>query len=128
MSNFHFRLVEVAMMLLLPLLAIALAVPPKRSSSALGVFLSIIMVVAYHKVNEYAESMGALGKFDPLLALWIPFLLFAALIVWMYRTLAHTPGGQPIGALERAFERILPSIRKLMVKFVPGRRPLNAAA
>jgi hypothetical protein len=24
-------------------------------------------------------------------------------MVWMYWTLAHKPGGQPIGALERAF-------------------------
>ena len=105
-ANFHFRLVEIAMMLLLPLLAVALAVPPKRSSSGLGIFLAIVLVVTYHKVNQYAEQMGALGRFDPAVALWVPFLLFAALIVWMYRTLAHKPGGQPIGALERVFGRI----------------------
>jgi lipopolysaccharide export system permease protein len=110
-ANFHFRLVEVAMMLLLPLLAVALAVPPKRSSSALGVFLSIVMVVTYHKINEYAESMGALGRVDPFFALWIPFLLFAALIWWMYYTLAHKPGGQPIGALEVAFAKIGKAVR-----------------
>lgn len=99
-SNFHFRMVEVAMMLLLPLLAISLAVPPKRSTSALGVFLSIVMVVAYHKINEYADGMGALGRIEPIIALWVPFCLFAALILWMYHVLAHRPGGQPIGALE----------------------------
>ena len=64
------------------------------------------MVVTYHKVNQYAEQMGSLGRIDPLIALWVPFLLFAALIVWMYWTLAHKPGGQPIGALERVFSRI----------------------
>ena len=117
-ANFHFRLVEVAMMFLLPLLAVALAVPPKRSTSALGVFLSIVMVVAYHKVNEYAESMGSLGKFDPFFALWVPFLCFALLIVWMYRTLAHVPGGQPIGALERAFEKAGSALRGLFVRRV----------
>ena len=100
-ANFHFRIVEVAMMLLLPLLAVALAVPPKRSTSGLGIFLSIVMVVTYHKVNQYAEQMGAQGRMDPLIALWVPFLLFAGLILWMYWTLAHKPGGQPIGTLER---------------------------
>lgn len=99
-SNFHFRMVEVAMMLLIPLLAVALAVPPKRSTSALGVFLSIVMVVAYHKINEYADGMGSLGRIEPVIALWVPFALFAALILWMYHILAHKPGGQPIGALE----------------------------
>lgn len=104
-SNFHFRMVEVMMMLLLPLLAVALAVPPKRSSSALGVFLSIIMIVTYHKVNEYGEDVGALGLVDPIIALWLPFCLFAALILWMYHVAAHVPGGQPIGALEKAFSK-----------------------
>jgi lipopolysaccharide export system permease protein len=99
-ANFHFRLVEVAMMLLLPLLALALAIPPKRSTSALGVFLSIVMVVTYHKINEYAEGIGGMGIVHPFIALWLPFLLFAALILWMHHIIAHVPGGQPIGALE----------------------------
>lgn len=115
-ANFHFRLVEVAMMLLLPLLAVALAVPPKRSSSALGVFLSIVMVVTYHKVNEYAESMGALGRIDPFFALWLPFLMFAGLIWWMYYTLAHKPGGQPIGALEVAFAKFGKAVRSALTR------------
>jgi lipopolysaccharide export system permease protein len=109
-ANFHFRIVEVAMMLLLPLLAVALAVPPKRSTSGLGIFLSIVMVVTYHKINQYAEQMGAQGRVDPIIALWLPFTAFALLIVWMYWTLAYKPGGQPIGALERVFSKIAKAI------------------
>ena len=111
-AEFHFRLVEVATMLLLPLLGVALAVPPKRSSSALGVFLSIVMIVTYHKVNEYAEALGSLGKVQPILALWVPFFLFAALIWWMYRTLTTVPGGQPIGALERQAAKLSGFVRR----------------
>jgi lipopolysaccharide export system permease protein len=111
-ANFHFRVVEVAMMFLLPLLAVALAVPPKRSTSALGVFLSIVMVVTYHKVNEYAQGMGALGRVDPLIALWVPFVIFAALIWWLFYQLAFVPGGQPIGALERAFAKAGAAVRR----------------
>ena len=79
-ANLHFRLVEVAMMLMLPLLAIALAIPPKRSSSALGIFVGIVMVVTYHKINQYAESAGAQGRLQPELALWLPFLALVVLI------------------------------------------------
>lgn len=109
-AEFHFRMVEVAFMFLLPLLAVALAVPPKRSTSALGVFLSIVMIVTYHKINQYASAVAALGKVDPLIALWIPFLLFSALTWWMYRTLAVVPGGQPIGALERGAARLVKQV------------------
>jgi len=111
-ANFHFRLVEVAMMLLLPFLALALAVPPKRSTSALGVFLSIVMVVTYHKINEYAEGVGGMGIVDPFIALWLPFLLFAGLILWMYHVIARVPGGQPIGALEVFANKVGKAIRK----------------
>jgi lipopolysaccharide export system permease protein len=117
-ANLHFRLVEVAMMLMLPLLAIALAIPPKRSSSSLGIFVGIVLVVTYHKVNQYAESAGAQGRLNPELALWIPFVVLVALIVWKYHVINDRPGGQPIGALEAAFAKIGKSIRRL----VPQRR------
>jgi len=110
-AEFHFRLVEVATMFLLPLLAVALAVPPKRSASALGVFLSIVLLVTQHKINEYAAAIAALGRVDPIIALWLPFLAFAALVWWMYHTLAHKPGGQPIGALERIAARFGGAVR-----------------
>jgi lipopolysaccharide export system permease protein len=116
-ANLHLRLVEVLMMMLLPLLAVALAVPPKRSSSSLGIFMAIVMVVTYHKINQYAEQAGAQGRIDPVIALWVPFLLLVALIVWMYRTIAYKPGGQPIGALERAFARMGKAARSLLPQF-----------
>lgn len=116
-SQLNFRLVQVAMMLFLPLLAVALAVPPKRSSSALGVFMSIIMVVTYYKVSEYAQGMAALGQINPFLGLWAPFAIFAAIIIWMFRTLAYVPGGQPIGGLERIVDKAFARLRGLFSIF-----------
>ena len=112
-ASFNFRLVEVVMMALMPLLAVALGIPPKRSTSALGVFLSIVMVVAYHKVNQYGEDVATLGRVDPLLALWGPFAVFAALIVWMYWRVAFVPGGQAIGALETWFSKFASRIARI---------------
>ncbi|MEH3122038.1 MAG: LPS export ABC transporter permease LptF [Sphingomonas phyllosphaerae] len=123
-AEFHFRLVEVASMFLLPLLAVALGVPPKRSTSALGVFLSIVMVVTYHKINQYAASLGERGTVDPAIALWVPFVIFAALILWMYHTIANVPGGQPIGALERFFGKAW----AMVARYLPGRRRKEARA
>ena len=117
-ANLHFRLVEVGMMLMLPLLALALAIPPKRSTSALGVFLSIIAIVTYHKINEYARDIAALGTVEPIVALWLPFAVFALVIGWMYHVIAHVPGGQPIGAVER----VAAKAGKAIVALLPGRR------
>mgnify|MGYP000206262002 FL=1 len=113
-ASFNYRMVELAMMLFMPLLAVALAIPPKRSTSALGVFVAVILVVAYHKVNQYMQDFAALGRVDPTLGLWGPFAIFAGLILWWYWQIAHVPGGQPIGALESAFAKIVKRIGKLL--------------
>jgi len=117
-SAFHYRVVEVISMFLLPLLAAALGIPPKRSTSALGVFLSIVMIVTYHKINEYGQSVGSLGRIDPIIAMWVPFAIFASLVFWMYYQVAYVPGGQPIGALEKAFAKAA----KFIARYIPGRR------
>ena len=113
-SYLNFRMVEVMMMFVLPFLAVALAVPPKRSSSALGIFAGIVLVVAYHKVNQYAEAAGAADRINPIVALWVPFFLLTAMVLWMYHVLAHRPGGQPIAALERTATLIARGVRKLL--------------
>jgi lipopolysaccharide export system permease protein len=58
--------------------------------------------------------MGGQGRIDPVIAMWTPFLFFAVLILWMYWTIAHKPGGQPIGALERSAARIAKAIRHML--------------
>ncbi len=121
-SEFHFRVVEVVTMFLLPLLAVSLGIPPKRSTSALGVFLSIVMLVTYFKVNQYAADIGALGRVNPILALWGPFAVFAGLVLWMYYVTAYVPGGQPIGALERGVAKLA----KAIGRWIPGRRHKKA--
>ncbi|MEP0390983.1 LptF/LptG family permease [Erythrobacter sp.] len=118
-ASFNYRMVEIVMMMLLPLLAVALAIPPKRSTSALGVFVSIIMVVAYHKINQYGEDIATLGRIDPIIALWGPFMLFSALIFWMYYRTAHVPGGQALGALERLIGKIGEQVGKLFGRSKP---------
>jgi lipopolysaccharide export system permease protein len=105
-ATFNRRLVQCLVMFILPFLGVALAVPPKRSTSALGVFISLIALVTFHKLTEYGERMGSLGRIDPVLSQWLPFLGFLGLSLWLYRILAHVPGGQPIGALDRGFARL----------------------
>ncbi len=110
---FNYRMVEVVMMLLLPLLGVALAIPPKRSTSALGVFLSIVIVVAYHKINQWGSETAELGRLDPYLALWGPFAVLAVAIMWMYYQVAYVPGGQAIGFLEKGVAKVKRSLKKL---------------
>ncbi|MEI6418890.1 MAG: LptF/LptG family permease [Sphingomonadales bacterium] len=105
-ATFNRRMVQCVTMFILPFFAVALAVPPKRSTSSLGVFLSIIGIVTFHKFTEYGERMGQIGRVDPVLSQWVPFVGFLVLALWLYGVLAEKPGGQPIGALDRWFGKL----------------------
>lgn len=113
-ANFNYRMVEVIMMVMLPLLAVALGIPPKRSTSSLGIFLSIVIVVAYHKINQYGAEVAEIGRIDPFLALWGPFAVLFCLIGWMYYQVAYVPGGQAIGYLDALYAKIARRIAKLL--------------
>jgi lipopolysaccharide export system permease protein len=120
-ATFHRRIIQCLVMFTLPFLALAMAVPPKRSTSALGVFLSIIALVTFHKFTEYGERMGQLGRIDPVLAQWVPFVLFMGGSLWLYHVLGR-PGGQPIGALDRWFGKITAFVSGIAGKLVKRQR------
>jgi len=117
-ATFHRRLVQCLVMFILPFLGLALGVPPKRSTSALGVFVSLIALITFHKLTEYGERMGSLGRVDPVLAQWVPFLGFIALSLWLYRTQAFVPGGQPLGLLERWFSKLTGAFSSLAARLL----------
>ena len=110
------RIIQVVIMGFLPLLAVALAVPPKRSSSAIGVFLGILLLVGYHKSSEYTERVGSAGQIDPFWGQWLPFIAFAGLCVWLYGILAYKAAGAPIGGLERGASAIGKAVGALFAR------------
>ncbi len=122
------RIALVAVMFVLPFLAVALAVPPKRSTSALGVFLSIILLVIFFKTSQYGEAMGRIGAVNPVLAQLVPFAAFAGIAFYLYYVLAFVPGGQPIGALDRWAGKLGRLVTGLIRRPVPWREATTPAA
>lgn len=100
-ANLQRRLMQPALLLVLPFFALALAVPAKRTTSSLGVFLSVIGIVTFNEVSEAAERAGAAGALPVVPAQWIPFALFSLLSLWLFWQLAHRPGPPPLAVIER---------------------------
>lgn len=105
-ANFHFRLVQVATLLVLPMLGLALAVPPKRTESGVGIFASVVLLVLWYKVDQYALMRAAAGGLNPVIGLWGTFAIFAALSAYLYDRFAHRIGSRPLGAIEAGWARI----------------------
>jgi lipopolysaccharide export system permease protein len=125
-ANFWRRMIEISVLFLLPPLGVAFAVPPKRNTSAIGVFASVVLLVSYHKISESLEKTSGLQEsVSPFLAQFGPFLLFGLFNFAMFAILAFRVGGQPLGVfgfLGRPFKKIGALWRLLMRKFFPPRR------
>jgi lipopolysaccharide export system permease protein len=100
-ANFWRRIIQVFIVFSLPPLAIAFGVPPKRTTSAVGIFLAIVILVSYNEFSETMERLGASGKVAPWLAQCGPFVVFCLFGFGMFSILAFKVGGQPLGALAR---------------------------
>jgi lipopolysaccharide export system permease protein len=124
-ANLYRRLVQALVLLILPPLAIAMAIPPKRSTNAIGVFLGMTILIVYNEISEAAERLGAAGDVPILAAQAIPFALFAALNIGLFSVLTFKVGGEPIGILLRVtapITRLLALAWRFMRRLLPIRR------
>ncbi|MDA5194192.1 LptF/LptG family permease [Govanella unica] len=107
LAKFFRRIAQILFCLFIPPLAMALAVPPKRVSSAYGLFVGLIIVVAFMKIADGAEQMAASRSIDPLYAQAIPLLIFAALSGWLFQVTVSRDRGYLVGAIDQSFSAIL---------------------
>lgn len=90
-AEFHARLVRVASLPLLPVLAVGLGMTAKRARRGLGLAVGGLGLFLYHHALLTGESLAESGRTDPVTALWGPFALFAALAAILYLTLDRGP-------------------------------------
>lgn len=93
------RIAELALILILPLFAFALAT--RTRMPALRVVTGILLLAAFYKLNQYAVHIGARGTLNLFLATWTPFTLLAMLAWRLYYVASRVPGGEPLRPLIR---------------------------
>lgn len=112
-GTLHRRLVQVAVLLPLPFLGLALAVPPKRSTSSLGIFVGIFLLLLLNEFNKAGETAVQLGLAPPWLAIWVPFAVFCVMSIGAYMVLVNKVGGHPLTPLFVLSNRINRLARQL---------------
>ncbi|HYE52888.1 MAG TPA: LptF/LptG family permease [Azospirillaceae bacterium] len=118
-AEFHARLVRALSLPLLPLLAVPMGMAAKRSRRGQGVALAAVILVVYHHSIQMGESLADLGRANPAYGVWVPFVLFAALAIWVFRRAQARPGENPftraLEVVDHMFQgalRVLPRWRR----------------
>jgi lipopolysaccharide export system permease protein len=93
-SELHGRLTKMATILVLPLLAVPLALGGGRGGQSYGIGVGLLVLIVYEKLLQFGESMVEDGHFSPWLGLWLPFGIFTLLSCYLfYRAAMKIPKG-----------------------------------
>lgn len=86
-AELHSRLVLIASVPLLPLLAAPLAVAGPVRSRRGGIVVGLLILIVYYETLHFGDAMAKRDLLAPELALWLPFALLLAGTGWL---LLHT--------------------------------------
>lgn len=115
-SEAYIRLVRSVSPPLLPLLAIPLGVASKRGKRGFGVALAAAILLLYEHAIEFAQSVADRTGWSPTLVVWTPFVLFAALVVWLFASGRNRPGQTPFTVLIDRMSLVAMAVQKRLTR------------
>lgn len=83
-AEIHSRLVNIATMLILPLLAVPLALGGGRGGQTYGIAVGLFILVVYQKAINFGEALGDDGILSPWIGLWLPFCVLTAIGCYLF--------------------------------------------
>ncbi len=97
-AEFHGRLVRMLSVLVLPMLAMALAHGRTFRGRSMATPAGVVLLIVYNEVLDFGENFAESGA-NPLLSLWLPFLIFSLGSLAYFRNEVVRVGPGPILSL-----------------------------
>jgi lipopolysaccharide export system permease protein len=120
-AELNTRLVRIVSLLVLPLLAVPLGIVSRRARRSIGLVAGIALLVLFHHILKFGESMVETGTVGPELGLWLPAAIFAAIGVWAFQTASRRPGYNPVSMmLDRASDLVDAARQRLLWRSKPA--------
>ncbi|MDY0883143.1 LPS export ABC transporter permease LptF [Dongia soli] len=101
-AEVNYRLVRSISVLFLPFLALPLGLSSRRSPKNFRLVAGIIFLICYYQVLEFGNNLVQHGKLSALVALWLPFLVFAIPSTWLFYAANKRVGQDPLAMLFEA--------------------------
>lgn len=95
-AELHSRLARSFSVLLLPLLALPLALSVKKARRGLGIGLAGVLLILFHHGVNFTRKMALDGSPPPAAAFGLLEAAIAALVVWLFYASRHLPSHGPL--------------------------------
>jgi lipopolysaccharide export system permease protein len=119
-AEFHSRLARALIFPLLPLLALPLGMASKRGRRTPGVVFATVALLGLDHALQLGASLGQTGRLPPAAAVWTPFIVFAVLSMWIFRSSLAWPGDNPVLRAVMAIEGLIDRTRTRSRRSVPS--------
>ena len=113
LAAFWERTLRSLTMLIMPFLAVGLAVGAKRQQRQLGLVVAVIMLLVIHKLVEFGAATSALGTTSLWISLGLPIVGFTVLSMFFFYTTAFRVGVSPLAWIEGSWAALLSAVNKL---------------
>jgi lipopolysaccharide export system permease protein len=111
-AELNSRLVRIVSLLFLPLLAVPLGIVSRRARRSIGVVVGLVMLILFHNVLRFGESMVETGALPPIMGLWLPGAIFAGIGGWAFHMTSKRPGYNPVSATLDRTSDIVDAVRR----------------
>ena len=115
-AQFHIRLALVALVLILPFLALPYAIGSRRGNRASRFAIALVLLVAFHEMLRQGHLLTRVSGTSVWLTIWTPFSSFAGFAFWRFYVTCYT---LPRPWLEPLMEDIADHVEALWRKIRP---------
>ncbi len=115
-AEFHLRLAMVALVLILPFLALPYAIGSRRGNRAYRFAIALILLVAFHEILQQGHLLTRVSGTPVVYTIWLPFALFTSFAFWRFYVTCYT---LPRPWLEPLVEEVADYIKAAWRKFRP---------
>ena len=90
-AEFNYRLVQLAFIWLLPFIAVATVIEPRRNPGPFRFFIGLFIVLGFNQYLSIGTNLSRASTWPPSLTVWLPFAILAALVMWRFWKVSYHP-------------------------------------
>jgi lipopolysaccharide export system permease protein len=90
-AEFNYRLVQLAFIWLLPFIAVATVIEPRRNPGPFRFFIGLFIVLGFNQYLSIGTNLSRQSDWPPSLTVWVPFVILATAVMWRFWKVSYQP-------------------------------------
>ncbi|MDE2445032.1 MAG: LptF/LptG family permease [Alphaproteobacteria bacterium] len=90
-AELNYRLAQLAFLWLLPFIAVATIIEPRRNPGPFRFFIGLFVVLGFNQYLSIGTNFSRNSSWPPSLTLWVPFAILTVAVLWRFWRVSYRP-------------------------------------